>query len=229
MCGWVDGHIADGAQKEECWKFSKLSSVAGCRLRSRVISRGGWNNLSEVFVPHLAAEGPRQDGNPLECRPQPAPWPGPAPPSPPPSPGPPPPPRSHPAPLSPLAQLTLGLSVHRCFHHLTPCTHGEVPRGAPRQPVFASTLHGGAPHAEAPGCNAWNQAFQPELGSVALCWGRRLEDRGGVGYALPSLPRLRPSGLETSALKWPFVYCPYRTGSLEGGAGTAGAAWAGWG
>lgn len=114
------------------------------------------------------------------------------------------------------------------YHHLPPRTQGEVPMGAPRQSIFASTLQGPLPTLTPQ--DARHGAKLSSLSLVLwLCWGRTPEDRGGLGCALPFLPPLRPSGLETCVLKWPFVHCPCRTGSLEGGAGTAGAAWGGWG
>lgn len=121
---------------------------------------------------------------------------------------------------APLSFAPAGTRVppeHRCARHRLPrtrvcgsATPFPLPGCAGPDPRLHS-VHGRTPPLHP---RVWHME-QSLCGSpVAPCEGWPHEDRGGVGCAPSPSPTLTPSGLETElrlALKWPFVYCPWRT------------------
>lgn len=98
--------------------------------------------------------------------------------------------------LIPADTWPLSLQV---YHHLPPQTQGEVPMGAPRQSVFASTLQGPLPTPTPQ--DARHGAKLSSLSLVLwLCAGEGpLRTEGGWGVPSPFFP---PSGL----LGWRLPY-----------------------
>lgn len=119
---------------------------------------------------------------------------------------------------SPLPQLALG-SLQSTGAPATGCpVHVSV--GGPlhshclgvQGPTPASIPCMGAPHPYTPGCGTWNKASAAVL--LPRARGGPMKTEEGWGAPPSPSPTLTPSGLETElrlALKWPFVYCPWRT------------------
>lgn len=146
VCGWVGGLIANGALKEESWKFPKLSKRPGCQAQVT----GHQLRLLEQSERGLCASfcsGGSQAGRQMARVQAPA--------------------RPVARPRPPwvfssvsLSQLTLGLSVRRCITACHPNTRGSA-QGSTTSISLCLHFAGAAPHPDAPGCKAWSQAFQP--------------------------------------------------------------------